>query len=133
MLSSATSPAAARMPTWRMPPPTIFLTRRARPTNSREPHTREPTGAARPFDRQKVMESTGRAKSATGRASATAGVKMRAPRGGTGAAGRPERARALEDASAVVLCGDAVGARRRRHVGDLLGRAAGAAVAIVRV
>ena len=84
MLSSATSPAAARTPTWRIPPPSIFLARRARVTNSREPQTREPTGAARPLDRQKVIESTGRAKSATGRPSATAALKMRAPSRCTG-------------------------------------------------
>src|SRR5215468_3739819 len=79
MVSRARSPAAARTPTCRMPPPTIFRTRRARATNSREPHTREPTGAASPLERQKVMESTGRAKSATGRPRATAALKMRAP------------------------------------------------------
>src|SRR5262245_23521714 len=79
MVSRAMSPAAARMPTWRIPPPTILRTRRARATNSREPQTRDPTGAASPLERQKVMESTGRAKSATGRPRATAALKMRAP------------------------------------------------------
>src|SRR5215470_14983386 len=79
MVSRARSPAAASTPTCRMPPPTIFRTRRARATNSREPHTREPTGAASPLERQKVMESTERAKSATGRSRATAALKMRAP------------------------------------------------------
>ena len=84
MDSSATTPAAASTPTWRMPPPSIFRTRRARATNSREPHTSEPTGAPRPLDRQKVSESTGRAKSATGRPSATAALNRRAPSRCTG-------------------------------------------------
>src|SRR5499425_2835385 len=45
MVSSATIPAAASTPTWRMPPPSIFRTRRARAMNSRDPHTSDPTGA----------------------------------------------------------------------------------------
>ena len=54
---SATRPAAARTPTWRMPPPTILRARRARPMKSRSPTTTDPTGQARPFDRQNVAES----------------------------------------------------------------------------
>ena len=54
---SATSPAAARTPTWRMPPPTSLRARRARPMKSRSPTTTEPTGQASPFDRQNVAES----------------------------------------------------------------------------
>ncbi len=57
----ATSPAAASTPTWRIPPPTIFLARRARPMNAVEPTTTEPTGQPRPFDRQNVTESAGAA------------------------------------------------------------------------
>src|SRR4029450_7933585 len=56
MVSGARRAAAGRTPC-RMPPPSICLTRRERAMNSREPQTREPTGAARPLDRQKVMES----------------------------------------------------------------------------
>src|SRR3989442_734390 len=44
-----------------------------------------------------------------------------------------ERHRGVEDTRAVEMHGDAVGARRRRDVGDLLRRAAGAAVAVVRI
>ena len=84
--SSATRPAAARTPAWRMPPPSILRTRRARAMNSAGPQTTEPTGAPRPFETQKVTESTSRAKSRAGRPSATAALKSRAPSRCTGTA-----------------------------------------------
>ena len=57
---SATSPAAARTPAWRIPPPSSLRPRRARPMNDAEPTTTEPAGHDRPFDRQNVTESAGR-------------------------------------------------------------------------
>src|SRR5438876_4639217 len=84
MRSRATLPAAARMPTCRMPPPSILRQRRARSMNSAEPQITEPTGAASPLDTQKVTESTWRVKSPAGRLSATAALKSRAPSRCTG-------------------------------------------------
>ena len=72
------------MPAWRMPPPTILRTRRARATNSGPPQTTEPTGAPRPLETQKVTESAWRANSLAGRPSATAALKSRAPSRCTG-------------------------------------------------
>ena len=50
--SRACSPAAARTPTWRMPPPIRLRRTRASSTASREPTISEPTGAPSPLDRQ---------------------------------------------------------------------------------
>ena len=76
---SAMSPAAARTPTWRMPPPTSLRARRARQMSLVEPTTTEPTGQARPFERQKLAESADASSVATGVPSATDALKMRAP------------------------------------------------------
>ena len=56
---SATSPAAARTPTWRIPPPTSLRARRARQMNSRDPTTTEPTGQASAL-RQAERDGVGR-------------------------------------------------------------------------
>src|SRR6476660_5214784 len=45
------------MPTWRMPPPHIFLNRRARSISSFEPTRADPTGAPRPFEKQTLTVS----------------------------------------------------------------------------
>ena len=50
--SRACSPAAARMPTCRMPPPIRLRRTRASSIASREPTISEPTGAPSPLDRQ---------------------------------------------------------------------------------
>ena len=42
-------PAAAMIPAWRIPPPSIFLIRRARAMNSLLPQITEPTGADEPL------------------------------------------------------------------------------------
>ena len=42
-------------PAWRIPPPRAFLARWQWPMNSDVPHTRLPTGAPNPFDRQIVV------------------------------------------------------------------------------
>ena len=79
-LSSATMPAAARMPAWRMPPPSILRIRRARRMNARPPHRTEPTGAHSALG-QAEGDRIGRrgAAAAAGTPSATAALKMRAP------------------------------------------------------
>ena len=79
MVSRATIPAAAMTPACRMPPPSIFP-HPPRPVDELPlPHTTEPTGPDRPFERQKVTESAWVAISAAGTPSATAALKMRAP------------------------------------------------------
>src|SRR5512147_241272 len=55
--SSACSAAAARTPACRIPPPSIFRTRRASWTNARGPIRTEPTGQPRPLLKQKLSES----------------------------------------------------------------------------
>src|SRR4029450_392853 len=75
---------AAAPPPCRIPPPIILRTRRACAMTSREPQISEPTGAPRPFDRQKVTESTWRVNSSAGRLRATAALKIRAPSRCTG-------------------------------------------------
>ena len=112
MRSSEMRPAAAMMPACRMPPPTILRTRRARSMKAAEPQTTEPTGAASPLDRQKVTESTGCGE---------------LPRVAL------ERDRRVEQAGAVQVDRHPGRVGHRRHRGDLLGRAAGAPVAVVRV
>ena len=72
-------PAAAMMPAWRMPPPSIFRARRARPMKSRLPVTTEPTGAPSPLERQKVTESAWAATSFAGIPVATHAFQRRAP------------------------------------------------------
>ena len=56
---SATTPAAAMTPAWRIPPPTILRARLARAMNAASPTTTEPTGQPRLFDRQNVAEAPG--------------------------------------------------------------------------
>ena len=56
----ATSPAAARTPAWRIPPPTSLRARRARQMKSRGPTTTEPTGQASAL-RQAERDGVGRA------------------------------------------------------------------------
>ena len=64
----------------RMPPPTIFRHLRARVMNSSEPHSTEPTGQDRAFERQKLTSSTSLVSSDTGTSEkATAALKIRAP------------------------------------------------------
>ena len=79
MLSNATSPAAARTPAWRMPPPTILRQRLASSMKSLDPTRTDPTGQLRALDRQKLASSTSRVNSATGTSIATAALKIRAP------------------------------------------------------
>ena len=50
--SSACRPAAARMPTWRIPPPIRLRRTRAWTMASADPASSEPTGAPSPLDRQ---------------------------------------------------------------------------------
>ncbi len=76
---SATSPAAASTPAWRIPPPSSLRARRARATNGPFPTTTEPTGADSPFDRQNVTLSAGAASSAGVTPRATTALKNRAP------------------------------------------------------
>ncbi len=62
-----------------MPPPSSLRFKRARSMNSRDPTTIEPTGAASPFDRQKVRLSTPAVSSLTGISSTAAAWKIREP------------------------------------------------------
>ncbi|CRZ42908.1 Uncharacterised protein [Vibrio cholerae] len=71
---SANFPAAAKMPAWRIPPPTIFRQRLALAIKSLEPSSNEPTGAAKPLDRHTVIESKYCAISLTSTSSATAAL-----------------------------------------------------------
>ena len=75
----AMMPAAASTPAWRIPPPSIFRSRRAFSMNSALPHSTDPTGAHRPLLRQKVTESAGAASSAGVQPVATAALKILAP------------------------------------------------------
>ena len=84
IVSSATSPAAARMPTWRMPPPRRLRSTRARAMRSAGPASSDPTGAPRPFDRQHVTVVAGAERSATVVPVATAALNRRAPSRWTG-------------------------------------------------
>ena len=54
---SATSPAAANTPAWRIPPPSSFRARRARWMNSASPTISDPTGQPSDFDRQNVADA----------------------------------------------------------------------------
>ena len=54
---TATRPAAATTPAWRIAPPSSFRARRARAMYSASPASTEPTGALRPFERQIVTLS----------------------------------------------------------------------------
>ena len=76
---SATSPAAAMTPAWRIPPPTILRARWARAMNAASPTTTEPTGQARLFERQNVAEAPAGTRSRAGTPRATAALKSRAP------------------------------------------------------
>ena len=76
---SATRPAAARIPTCRIPPPRSFRARRALQMKSFEPTSTLPTGQARPFERQNVTESAGPASSRGSSSSATTAFQNRAP------------------------------------------------------
>ena len=51
------------MPAWRMVPPNARRTLRARSMNEELPASNDPTGADRPFDRQKLTESADRTSS----------------------------------------------------------------------
>ena len=75
----AMMPGAARTPTWRMPPPRAFLSRRPNSIRSRFAASIEPTGAESPLDRQNCKESTCFANSLTGTPEATLALKIRAP------------------------------------------------------
>ena len=77
--SSATSPAAARMPAWRMPPPRALRYIRARSMSLADPTSIDPTGAPSPFDRQNITVSKPLVKLRTSSPSAVAALKMRAP------------------------------------------------------
>ena len=83
-MSRATSPAAARMPTWRMPPPIRFRSTRARATRSADPASSEPTGAPRPFDRHDVTVATPADRWARVVPVATEALNSRAPSRWTG-------------------------------------------------
>ena len=72
-------PAAASTPAWRIPPPSILRSRRARSANSRGPQSSDPTGQPKPFERQKETESAGAASSAAASPVAASALKMRAP------------------------------------------------------
>ena len=75
----ASSPAAARIPAWRIPPPTNLRPRRARPITSCPPTSTEPTGQPRPFDRQNVTVSAGPDRSVARTPWATTAFQNRAP------------------------------------------------------
>jgi len=79
MVVSATRPAAASTPTWRMPPPSCLRTRRAWPIRSAEPSSSEPAGAQRPLESVTITVSAPRASSAGGTPRATAAFQRRAP------------------------------------------------------
>ena len=57
IVSSATMPAAAITPAWRIPPPSRRRCARASAITSAGPHSTEPTGAPSPFDRQNITVS----------------------------------------------------------------------------
>ena len=66
-LRGRSSPAAARMPICRIPPPRRFRQMRASSIKSFDPSSIEPTGAPSPFDRVNITESQCRVRSATDR------------------------------------------------------------------
>ena len=72
-------PAAAKMPDWRMPPPSIFRHRRARWMKSREPVNTLPMGAPRPLDRQAETESNNLPIASGAIPPLTAALKILAP------------------------------------------------------
>ena len=57
MVSTPTRPAAARIPTCRMPPPSCLRTRRASSMRARDETRTDPAGAQRPFDRVTIAVS----------------------------------------------------------------------------
>gem|GEM_PF-5808693 len=77
-------PAAARMPACLMPPPIIFLLRRALSIKVFGPASIDPTGAHSPLDRQNITESTWAAMAAAGAPSEAAALKSLAPSRWTG-------------------------------------------------
>jgi hypothetical protein len=61
---SATRPAAATIPAWRMPPPTMRTFRLARRIKASSPARSDPTGAPSPFETQNMTVSACRQMSA---------------------------------------------------------------------
>src|ERR1035437_3195927 len=82
--SSAMSPAAARMPACRMPPPSALRYMRERSINSALPTSSDPTGAPSPLERQNMTVSALAVSCATGMPRATEALKTRAPSRCTG-------------------------------------------------
>ena len=76
---SATSPAAANTPAWRIPPPSSFRARRARWMNSASPTISDPTGQPSDFDRQNVADAPSGTRARAGTPSATDALNSRAP------------------------------------------------------
>ena len=77
--SRACSPAAARMPTCRIPPPIRLRRTRASAMASEVPTISEPTGAPRPFDRHTDITSAQAPYDANGTPVATWAFHIRAP------------------------------------------------------
>ena len=102
LCSSAYSPAAARTPACRMPPPSI-LRKRCSAVDDRARCRRpaEPTGAPRPFEKQTLTVSNGAAQRATA---------------------MPARHRGVQDPRAVEVQLEAALARRARDAGEHLPR-----------
>ncbi len=81
---SATIPAAAIIPAWRIPPPSTLRIRRARRDEFALPQSSEPTGQASPFERQNETVSANDAIFDAVVSSASAALKIRAPSRCTG-------------------------------------------------
>ena len=79
IVSSATIPAAAITPACRQAPPSRARSSRAAPRCAAVPQRTEPTGAARPFERQNMSVSTGAHRSRGVSPVARAAFQMRAP------------------------------------------------------
>src|SRR4051812_2795846 len=79
IVSSATMPAAAITPAWRMPPPSLRRCTRASAITSAGPHNSEPTGAPSPFERQNITVSAPPMSALGAVPVAMAAFQMRAP------------------------------------------------------
>ncbi len=91
--SSATSPAAATMPAWRMAPPRRLRSNLARSMSSAEPASSDPTGAPSPLDRQHDTVVAAADSSDAGTPRATSAWNRRAPSRWTGSPGAASRSR----------------------------------------
>src|SRR4029453_14610758 len=76
---AAPAAGAAGRPPGGMPPPSSLAARWSSRTRACVPHTSEPTGAPRPFERQNVTVSASSAHAEAGVPVATSALKRRAP------------------------------------------------------